>query len=206
MQIGFYFDQTRCTGCYTCIVACKDWHDVPAGPASWRRVTTFEKGTYPELFVAHLATSCYHCAKPACVPACPAGAISKRESDGVVLVDREACLGHDKCDMCLQVCTYKAPQFGAESNAKMQKCNFCVDRLEEGKQPICVAGCPMRALDSGPIDELKKKYGNNLEAEGFEVDASLCPSTIFKPKWDTKKLKLMRVDVAPLKPELVAQR
>jgi anaerobic dimethyl sulfoxide reductase subunit B (iron-sulfur subunit) len=38
MQLAFYFDQTRCTGCYTCAVACKDWHDVPAGPASWMRV------------------------------------------------------------------------------------------------------------------------------------------------------------------------
>ncbi len=204
MQMGFYFDQTRCTGCFTCIVACKDWHDVPAGPAAWRRVTTIEKGTYPELFVAHLATSCYHCVNPACVPACPVGAITKRESDGVVLVDSETCLGHDNCDMCLQSCRYAAPQFGAEKNAKMQKCNFCIDRLAEGKQPICVGACPMRALDSGPIDELKKKYGNAVDAEGFAADPSLCPSTIFKPKWDTKKLVVMRVDVVPLSPELVA--
>jgi len=51
MQMGFYFDQTRCTGCFTCVVACKDWHDVPPGPASWMRVTTVEKGKYPDLFV-----------------------------------------------------------------------------------------------------------------------------------------------------------
>jgi len=35
MQLGFYFDQTRCVGCLTCVVACKDWHDIPAGPANW---------------------------------------------------------------------------------------------------------------------------------------------------------------------------
>jgi len=52
MQMGFYFDQTRCIGCFTCIVACKDWHDIPAGPASWRWVHTIEKGKYPELFVS----------------------------------------------------------------------------------------------------------------------------------------------------------
>ncbi|UCC59478.1 MAG: 4Fe-4S dicluster domain-containing protein, partial [Dehalococcoidia bacterium] len=152
MQMGFYFDQTRCTGCYTCIVACKDWHDVPAGPASWRRVATIEEGEFPDLFVAFYTSSCYHCAEPACVAACPAGAITKRQEDGVVLVDREKCLGKDQCDLCLQACTYKAPQFGAEPNAKMQMCNLCPDRLEEGKKPICVAGCPMRALDAGPID------------------------------------------------------
>lgn len=37
-QVGFYFDQTRCTGCYTCAVACKDWHDIDAGPVNWMQV------------------------------------------------------------------------------------------------------------------------------------------------------------------------
>ena len=49
----------------------------------------------------------------------------------------------------------------------MQKCNFCYERLKEGKQPICVDACPMYALDSGPLDELKSKYGNVTEVEGF---------------------------------------
>ncbi|MBI2957629.1 MAG: 4Fe-4S dicluster domain-containing protein [Chloroflexi bacterium] len=197
MQMGFYFDQTRCTGCYTCIVACKDWHDVPAGPAAWRQVATFEKGRYPELFVAHLATSCYHCASPACADACPTGAITKREADGVVVVDREACLGHDRCDMCFQACPYGAPQFGAEENAKMQKCNFCVDRLAEGKLPICVAGCPMRALDSGPLEQMKARAGTSLDAEGFVRDDALGPCIVFKPMRDTRRRALMRKDNAP---------
>jgi anaerobic dimethyl sulfoxide reductase subunit B (iron-sulfur subunit) len=182
MQIGFYFDQTRCTGCYACVVACKDWHDVPAGPASWRRVATIEKGEFPDLFVAFYTSSCYHCAEPACVAACPAGAITKRQEDGVVLVDQEKCLGKDQCDLCLQACTYKAPQFGDEPNAKMQMCNLCPDRLEEGKKPICVAGCPMRALDAGPIDEMVALYGDVKEAEGFTYSTELKPSIVFKPK------------------------
>ena len=45
-QMGFYFDQTRCTGCYACVVACKDWHDIDAGPVSWMRVNTIEKGKF----------------------------------------------------------------------------------------------------------------------------------------------------------------
>jgi anaerobic dimethyl sulfoxide reductase subunit B (iron-sulfur subunit) len=182
MQMGFYFDQTRCTGCYACVVACKDWHDVPAGPASWCRVATLEQGEFPDLFVAFYTSSCYHCAEPACVAACPAGAIAKREEDGVVSVDREKCLGKDNCDLCLQACTYKSPQFGAEPNAKMQMCSLCPDRLEEGKKPICVAGCPMRALDAGPMDELVALYGDVKEAEGFTYSTDLKPSIIFKPK------------------------
>ena len=89
MQLAFYFDQTRCNGCYTCVVACKDWHDVPAGPASWIRVKTIEKGKYPKPFLAYLQSTCYHCAEPACIQACPVNAISKREEDGIVFVDKE---------------------------------------------------------------------------------------------------------------------
>lgn len=182
MQLAFYFDQTRCTGCYTCVVACKDWHDVPAGPASWRRVTTIEKGKYPELFVAFLSISCLHCAEPACVAACPTDAISKRNKDGIVIVDQEACLGKDSCGFCLSACPYGAPQFGPEDDAKMQMCNLCLDRWQEGKKPVCVAGCPTRALDAGPIEEMESKYGKIREAAGFVYDQKLQPSIIFKPK------------------------
>ena len=182
MQLAFYFDQTRCIGCYTCVVACKDWHDVPAGPASWRRVITIEKGEYPNIFGAFFTSACYHCAQPACVEACPANAIKKRAEDGIVVVDREACLGKDKCNMCLEACPYDAPQFGAEENARMQKCDLCLERWEEGKQPICVAGCPTRALDAGPIDEMRAKYGEDRETVGFVYDEKLAPSIVFKPK------------------------
>jgi len=195
--MGFYFDQTRCTGCFTCIVACKDWNDVDAGPASWRRVKTMEKGKYPDLFVAFLSATCYHCVEPECVSACPVNAISKRELDGVVVVDREACLGKDNCELCLQVCSYDAPQFGAEENAKMQKCDFCLDRLAEGKKPVCVDACPLRAMDAGPIEELMAKYGDIREAEGFVHSEKLIPSVVFKPKKDTEGLTLQKVESAP---------
>jgi len=97
MQLGFFFDQTRCTGCYTCQVACKDWHDIPAGPASWMRVTHIEEGKFPHLFAAYMVNQCYHCADPPCIPVCPAEAISKREEDGVVIVDREKCKEAARC-------------------------------------------------------------------------------------------------------------
>jgi anaerobic dimethyl sulfoxide reductase subunit B (iron-sulfur subunit) len=197
MQMGFYFDQTRCTGCFTCIVACKDWNDIPAGPASRRRVTTIEKGTYPDLFAAYLATSCYHCSKPACIKACPAGAIIKREEDGVVVVDGDACYGRDNCGMCSDACPYDAPRFGAEENARMQKCNFCLDRIEEGKQPVCVESCPMRAMDAGPLDELEEKYGAVRDAEGFAYSSSHQPSIIFKPRKDDAERPVRKIMKVP---------
>lgn len=200
MQMGFYFDQTTCTGCYTCIVACKDWHDVPAGPASYRRVTTFEKGIYPVLFVAFLTTSCYHCAEPACVPACPATAITKRDDFGVVVVDRETCLGRNACGAaCLEACPYDAPQFGAEDDPKMQKCDLCLERLLEGKQAICVDACPMRALDVGSLEDLQQQYGTLNQAEGFTYFKACRPAVVFKPKLDSRNLSLQKTEVAPMK-------
>ena len=105
MQVGFYFDQTRCTGCSTCRVACKDWNDVEAGPENWMRVTCTEKGKIPDVYVSYMIGTCYHCIDPVCMPACPVKALSKREEDGIVLVDSEACLGNEECDeKCLKAC------------------------------------------------------------------------------------------------------
>lgn len=198
MRIGFYFDQTRCIGCFTCIVACKDWNDVPAGPASWRRVITIEKGTYPDLFVSFLSTACHHCAEPTCMKACPVDAISKRQEDGIVVVDQQICIGRDVCGKCLIACPYDAPQFGVEDNAKMQKCHYCLDRLLEGKKPVCVDSCPMRALDSGPLEELKSKYGDCTEAEGFTYKQKLKPSVILQPKKDKKSRPVQKIEIAPV--------
>ena len=92
MQIGFYFDQTRCTGCMACRVACKDWHDIPAGPVNWMRVRYTEKrqisGRVRKLYDRALLALPGSC--PAC-PRCPAGAITKRKEDGIV-VREQRCL------------------------------------------------------------------------------------------------------------------
>lgn len=181
MQIGFYFDQSRCTGCYTCVVACKDWHDVPAGPASWARIVVNESGKYPNPSLSYLFSACWHCAKPSCMEACPVGAIMKRGEDGIVVVDKETCLGKT-CGACLDACPYGAPQFGAEDDARMQKCDLCSERRTEKKKPICVEACPMRALDAGALDELAGKYGSKREAEGFACSEQVNPSVVFRIK------------------------
>ena len=180
--MGFYFDQTRCIGCYACSVSCKDWHNVDPGPAHWRKVITLEEGKFPDVQVAFLSSACYHCASPACVTACPAEAIRKRERDGIVVVDREKCLGKDDCGACREACPYEAPQFGAEENAKMQKCDLCLDRIGKGEKPVCVAACRTRALAAGPMDELEAKFGGGKEAPGMTHSPRVKPSAIFKRK------------------------
>lgn len=183
MQIGFYFNQTRCTGCSACRVACKDWNDVPAGPENWMRVEAIERGKLPNVYVGYMIVPCFHCTDPVCVPACPEKAISKRDEDGIVVVDSDACVGNAECKLgCLKACPYDAPQFGPEEGSKMRKCDFCLSRHLNSEAPICVATCPTRALDSGSLDELMEEYGPIQEAEGFKYSKRTAPAVVLKPK------------------------
>ena len=120
------------------------------------------------MFVSYLVAMCYHCESPVCAAACLADAITKREDNGIVVVDTEACLGNIECkEKCRTACPYHAPQFGPEAGAKMRKCGFCLERWQGGKLPVCVESCPTRALDAGPLPEMEKKYGSVREASGF---------------------------------------
>jgi len=190
-QIGLYFNQERCTGCYTCSIACKDWHnpgleaDVRNGIGSvdLMRLKITERGTFPDLFLSYLAAPCYHCGEPPCVTACPENAIYKDEETGIVLTDRETCSGKDVCGMlCRKACPYNSPQFESRENAKMQKCDFCHDRWQKGLAPVCVDACPMYALDIGPLKELRSKYGDSVEATGFRYSEKVKPSVVLTPK------------------------
>lgn len=183
MQIGFYFDQTRCTGCSSCRVACKDWNDIEAGPENWMQVKHREEGICPDVQVSYMVSTCWHCIDPVCVPACPCSAITKREADGIVTVDSDACLGTDECDKkCLKACPYDAPQFAAGAGVKMRKCHFCLDRFMAGKLPDCVEACYTRALDAGPLTDLEAKYGNSKKAVGFKYSSRTKPALVLKAK------------------------
>lgn len=180
-QIAFYFDQERCIGCHACSVACKDKNDLPPFEVYWRQVHLMERGKYPHVRALRLSLSCNHCAQPACAAACPVGAISKREGDGIVLVDRDLCLGGDVCERyCLQACPYDIPQYGKEPNPRMQKCDFCLDRWGRGDKPVCVESCPMLALDAGPLEELERRYETTQTTEGMPDTAGTCPSLRFR--------------------------
>ncbi len=154
MQMGFVHNNVDCIGCRACEIACKDKNGLDAGPR-FRRVQYIEGGTYPEVFAYKVNTSCNHCAQPACLPTCPTGALFKRKKDGVVNIDSTLCIG---CRRCEAACPYGAPQFDVTSNT-VKKCNMCVDELDAGRKPYCVAACMMRVLDVGPIDKLREnKY------------------------------------------------
>ncbi len=150
VQLGFIHNNVDCIGCRACEMACKDKNGLPAGPR-FRRVQYVEGGTFPEVFAFKINMSCNHCAEPACLPACPTGAIFKRKDNGVVDIDSTLCIG---CRKCEAACPFGAPQFDPEEKV-VKKCNMCIDQLEAGRKPYCVEACMMRVLDIGPIDELR---------------------------------------------------
>ena len=111
-QYGFYFDSSRCTGCKTCELVCKDYHDL--GPdILFRRIYDFEGGSWEKTsegawektaFNYHLAISCNHCDNPACVENCPTGAMQKDAETGLVNSNPEVCIGCGTCRASTRSC------------------------------------------------------------------------------------------------------
>jgi anaerobic dimethyl sulfoxide reductase subunit B (iron-sulfur subunit) len=177
-QYGFFFDQSRCTGCRDCTVACKNWHQLPPGPLKYLKVYEYEKGSFPQIRIHFQWVPCYHCEKPVCVKACPADAIRKEPKYGAVLTDSEKCTG---CRICYDECPYGAPVFeGDNLDAVAQKCDMCIDRLESGEMPICVLACSARALDFGPLREMEIRYGSNRDLEDLPNSRTTMPAVVFK--------------------------
>ena len=185
-QYGFHFDATRCTGCKTCALACKDAKDLTCDQA-FRRVYEFETNagwTADEnncwtcgASAYYVSSACNHCDNPACVEACPAGSMTKHDEDGLVYNDPETCIG---CGACSQACPYGAPVIDVERSLSI-KCDGCHERVAAGLMPTCVSACPMRALDFGPIDELREKYGETAAIAPLPDPSVTGPNVVITP-------------------------
>ncbi|MGC6324855.1 DMSO/selenate family reductase complex B subunit [Pasteurella multocida] len=183
VQYGFYFDSDRCTGCKTCELACKDYKDLDTN-VNFRRIYEYAGGDWQQqangcwqhnVFAYYLSISCNHCDNPDCVSVCPTGAMHKTE-DGFVIVNEAICIG---CRYCHMACPYDAPQYDA-MKGHMTKCDGCHSRILEGKKPICVDACPLRALDFAPIDELRKTYGDLAAIAPLPSSEHTAPNLVIK--------------------------
>lgn len=184
-QLGFFIDSSRCSGCKACQVACKDKNDLEVG-RRFRRIYEVQGGGFApnghgglenDVFAYTLTISCNHCDTPACVKNCPTTAMHKREGDGIVRVDTNKCVG---CGYCSWSCPYGAPQMN-KTTGQMSKCDFCIDRLAEGKNPICVDTCPLNAIKFGKIKELREKYGHLSQVQGLPDNSITQPNLVIKP-------------------------
>lgn len=135
-------DQNRCISCKACEVHCKAKNRVPAGAKFGQLISIgpVKKKDQPRYLT--LFMPCFHCEDPWCVSACPTGAMTKRDKDGIVFVNQELCVG---CKACIMACPWKVPQWD-EVNGRAIKCDYCRDRIDEGLKPACVTGCTTHAL------------------------------------------------------------
>ena len=106
---------------------------------------------------------CNHCDNPPCVRVCPTQATWRRD-DGIVMMDYHRCIG---CRYCMAACPYGSRSFNwreprpylkeineaypARTRGVVEKCNFCEERLADGKMPACVEACKTGALKFGEL-------------------------------------------------------
>jgi anaerobic dimethyl sulfoxide reductase subunit B (iron-sulfur subunit) len=185
MTYVFTFDASACTGCKACQVACKDKNNLPVG-VLWRRVYEVSGGTWEQhgnawmtdVFAYNLTIACNHCVHPKCAGVCPTDAYVQRE-DGIVYIDESKCIG---CGYCVWACPYAAPQYNPEAGL-MSKCNFCMDNIDAGLPPSCVAACPMRVLDFVEIREQgvesseRQRFAQGTEDGGSSILLWQVPAT-----------------------------
>jgi len=160
--VGVLTDTTRCIGCRACEQACAEEHgfEVPdvendnalekirtTSETQWTVVNRYET-EQGEVFVKQ---QCMHCWQPACASACLTNAMYKTK-EGPVIWRGSKCLG---CRYCMAACPFDIPKYEYDNwNPKVQKCNMCWERLQEGKKPACVEACPTDALMFGKKREL----------------------------------------------------
>jgi Fe-S-cluster-containing dehydrogenase component len=173
------------------VSACHSVHNVPQFPdkkdeIKWIWMTHFENA-FPqssnqyrdEATAKHkLPILCNHCDQPPCVRACPTKATFKNK-DGIIMMDYHRCIG---CRFCMAACPYSSRSFNwrdPENFVKnpnhvyprrmrgvVEKCNFCDERVGEGKQPACVEACgESKAIVFGnlndPNSEIRKMLKEN---------------------------------------------
>jgi tetrathionate reductase subunit B len=156
-------EEERCVGCFGCMVACKAENDVPDGQfRNW--VVEFSKGKFPNLFVKFQPQQCNHCDNAPCIKACPTGASFKRE-DGIVRIDERRCIG---CKLCIAACPYDARYLHQEKGV-VNKCTFCVQKLEVGLEPACVATCLGNVRTFGNLNDKNSEVFKKLNSNDYFV-------------------------------------
>ncbi len=160
-------DVTKCIGCEKCVVACVEEND-HSKSVPWRWLS--DDGLSSERFTSiirkpgnhNIRKQCRHCLEPACVSACPVGALQKTK-EGPVIYDSSKCLG---CRYCMMACPYGIPRYTWEKSVPyVRKCTMCYEKIVKGGKPACVSACPEEATIFGERDtliaEAKQRIASN---------------------------------------------
>ena len=165
-------------------------------------------GTYPNLELAYLPVACQHCNDAPCVKVCPVQATFRRD-DGTVLIDFNRCIG---CRYCMAACPYGVRIFnwgdstyapggvvgyGKEYRTRdrlvftperpkgvVEKCTFCVERIDVGELPFCVEACPLGARIFGDLNDPGSQVSdlvNNGGGEQLHPELGTDPNVYYLP-------------------------
>lgn len=188
MNYIMVIDLKRCVGCNACATICKAENGTRPGVMR-SKVMRKEIGKYPDVRRISVPLLCMQCDNPPCVDVCPTGATYKREEDGIVVIDKNICVG---CLACITACPYGA-RYNTTSTlgyfgdvltpyeevkyADMpvgvtDKCDFCLSsgRLERGEKPACVENCISGARFFGTREEMADLIA---ERKGFQLRSEL---------------------------------
>lgn len=185
---GMVIDLKVCVGCHACTIACKAANGTPP-EVFFSRVHEREVGEYPDARREFLPVLCNHCEDAPCVDVCPTGASWQRE-DGIVSVKGDVCIGCRSCDTACpyghrhyiepgslrqgyfngELTRFEEQKYPRWTEGTVIKCDFCMERVDQGLKPACVVTCAPEARHFGDLSDPASGVSRLLrERESFTL-------------------------------------